>query len=207
MKNAHERFGKLLYRRQTEKTATNLRVFLHAFVAEDRGKAHLVSVVGGDVEIGALAAAFANGDSFTVEDPYHRLARREAVVSPKLHCGSRTEAAAEASCELLAGISEHHLRWKLLLISDDQSFIWSSLVRHYGLPATPEWGPWLIAQLQSQKRIQPLLGFGYAGVAVKAKRKVLLALLRKGLRSNRLAFPVHNGAVEWPEIQLAKKTA
>src|SRR5262252_2857696 len=70
MKNAHERFGKLLYRRQTEKTATNLRVFLDAFVGEERGKAHLLSVVGGDVEIGALAAAFANGDSFSVMDPY-----------------------------------------------------------------------------------------------------------------------------------------
>ena len=96
---------------------------------------------------------------------------------------------------------------KLLLISDDQSFIWSSLVRHYGLPATPEWGLWVISQLQSQKRIQPLLGFGYAGVAVKAKRKELLALLRRGLRSNRLAFPFQNGAVKWPEIQLIKKTA
>src|SRR5271166_5880687 len=39
MKNAHERFGKLVYRRRTEKTATNLRVFLDAFVGEDRGKA------------------------------------------------------------------------------------------------------------------------------------------------------------------------
>jgi hypothetical protein len=96
---------------------------------------------------------------------------------------------------------------KLLLISDDQSFIWSSLVRHHGLPATPEWGPWMISQLHQQKRIQPLPAFGYAGVVVKAKRKVLLALLRKGLRSNRLAFPAQNGAVEWPEIQLIKKTA
>ncbi|MGB8888889.1 MAG: hypothetical protein WCC87_19320 [Candidatus Korobacteraceae bacterium] len=70
MKNAHERFGKLIYRRRSEKTATNLRVFLDAFMGEERGKAHMVSVVGGDVEIGALAAAFANGDSFTVVDPY-----------------------------------------------------------------------------------------------------------------------------------------
>jgi len=69
LKNAHERFGKLVYRRRTEKTATNLRVFLDAFVGEDGGKAHLVSVVGGDVEIGALAAAFANGDSFSVTQP------------------------------------------------------------------------------------------------------------------------------------------
>ena len=69
MKNAHERFGRLVYRRHTEKTATNLRVFLDAFVGEERGKAHFVSVVGGDVEIGAIAAALANGDSFTVVDP------------------------------------------------------------------------------------------------------------------------------------------
>ena len=96
---------------------------------------------------------------------------------------------------------------KLLLISDDHSFIWSSLVRHYGLPATPEWGAWMIAQLQQQKRIQPLLGFGYSGVAVKAKRKELLALLRRGLRSKQLGFPTQNGAVEWPEIRLIKKTA
>jgi hypothetical protein len=52
MKNDHERFGRLVYRRRPEKTATNLRDFLDAFVGEERGKAHLVSVVGGDVEVG-----------------------------------------------------------------------------------------------------------------------------------------------------------
>src|SRR5271169_6977353 len=31
---------------------------------------------------------------------------------PRLHYGSRTETAAEASCELLAGISGHHLQWE-----------------------------------------------------------------------------------------------
>ena len=57
MKNAHERFGKLVYRRRTEKTATNLRVLLDGFVGEEGGKAHLVSVVGGDVEIGATSSS------------------------------------------------------------------------------------------------------------------------------------------------------
>src|SRR5207245_14622 len=69
MKNAHERFGKLLYVRRTDKTATNIRVHLDAFVGEERGKAHLASIIGGDVEIGAIAAAFSNGDRFTVSDP------------------------------------------------------------------------------------------------------------------------------------------
>lgn len=96
---------------------------------------------------------------------------------------------------------------KLLLVSGDKLFIWSSLVQRYGLPAMPEWGPWMISQLQQQKRIQPLPGFGFAGVMVKAKRKELLALLRKGLRTHRLAFPLVNGAVEWPEVCLTKKAA
>ena len=211
MKNAHERFGKLVYRRHTEKTATNLRVFLDAFVGEDQGKAHLISVVGGDVEIGALAAAFANGDSFTVVDPYGE----ESIVSlgekPFCFRGSIVVPGRKRPLRHLVSCSQELADTtsdgKLLLISNDHSFIWSSLVRHYGLPATPEWGAWMIAQLQQQRRIQPLLGFGYSGIAVKAKRKELLALLRRGLRSNRLTFPVQNGAVEWPEIQLNKKTA
>ena len=210
MKNAYERFGRLLYRRQTEKTATNLRVFLDAFVGEERGKAHLVSAVGGDVEIGALAAAFANGDSFTVMDPHGS----ESIVSlgekPVCFRGSIMVSGRKRPLRHLVSCSQELADatsdGKLRLVSDDPLFIWSSLVCHYGLPATPAWGPWIIAQLQQQNRIQPLAGFGYAGVLVKAKRKELLALLRRGLRSKKLAFPAHNGAVEWPEIHLAKKT-
>ena len=211
MRNAHERFGRLVYRRHTEKTATNLRVFLDAFVGEERGKAHLVSVVGGDVEVGALAAAFANGDSFTVEDP----CGAESIVSlgekPLCFRGSIVVPGRKRPLRHLVSCSQELADTtsdgKLLLISDDHPFIWSSLVCHYGLPATPEWGPWMIAQLQQQKRIQPLPAFGYAGVAVKAKRKELLALLRRGLRNDQLVFPPENGAVEWSEIHFVKKTA
>jgi len=211
MKNAHERFGRLVYRRRTEKTATNLRVFLDAFVGEERGKAHFVSVVGGDVEIGAIAAALANGDSFTVVDPYGA----ESIVSlgekPLCFRGSIMVPGRKRPLRHLVSCSQEladtTADGRLLLVSDDHSFVWSSLVCHYGLPATPDWGPWVISQLQQQKRIQPLIGFGYAGVAVKAKRKELLALLRRGLRSRKLAFPTGNGAVEWPEVYLVKKTA
>src|SRR3974390_224718 len=209
MKNAHERFGKLLYRRQSEKTATNLRVFLDAFVGEEQGKAHLVSVVGGDVEIGALAAAFANGDSITVMDPYGS----ESIVSlgekPICFRSSITVPGRKRPLRHLVTCSQeladNTADGKLLLVSDNQFFIWSSLVCHYGLPATPAWGSWMISQLQQQKRIQPLPGFGYSGVVIKAKRKELLALLRRGLRSKKLAFPAHHGGVEWPDIQLIKK--
>ncbi len=211
MKNAYERFGTVAYLRRTEKTCTNIRVFLDAFVGEEQGKAHLVSVVGGDVEIGALAAAFANGDSFTVIDP----SGTESMVSlgekPLCFRGSIAVPGRKRHLRHLVGCSQEladtSANGKLLLVSDEETFIWSSLVTHYGLPATPAWGTWMISQLQQRTRIHSLPAFGYAAIAVKATRKELLALLRKGLRSKKLTFPAHNGAVEWPDIQLVKKTA
>lgn len=68
MKNAHERFGELVYIRRSEKTRTHIRVHLSAWLGEE-SKAHLVSVIAGDTEIGALSAAFASHDAFTVINP------------------------------------------------------------------------------------------------------------------------------------------
>ncbi len=209
MKNAHERFGTLAYVRRTEKTTTNIRVFLDVFLGEAERKAHLVSVVGGDVEIGALAAAFANGDAFTVIDP----AGKETFVTlgekPLCFRGSIMLPGRNRPLRHLVSCSQEladpTADRKLLLVSDDEAFIWSSLVRHHGLPAIPEWGLWMIAQLKRLKRIQPLPGFGYQGVAIRVTRRQLLALLSKGLRSRQLPFPSQNAAVEWPEMQLAKR--
>ena len=210
MKNAHQRFGQLVYQRRTEKTTTNIRVFLDVFVGEAERKAHLVSVIGGDVEIGALAAAFANGDHFTVIDPEGQETIATLGEKPLCFRGSIMVSGRKRPLRHLVSCSQEladsTANRKLLLVSDDETFIWSSLVRHYGLPATPEWGPWMIAQLGKYKRIQPLPGFGYYGVAVKATRKQLLALLSKGLRSQQLHFPAQNVAVEWPETQLVKTT-
>jgi hypothetical protein len=208
MKNAHERFGKLVYVRRTEKTATNTRLHLEAFIGEERSKAHLVSVIGGDVEIGAIAAAFSNGDMFTVIDP----TGSERIVAlgekPLLFRGSIVLRERKRPLRHLVACSQEladtSSDGKLLLISSESTFIWSSLVSHYGLPATPDWGAWMISQLEAQKRIQPLVGFGYDGVAVTATRKQVLAMLSRGLRTRNLVFPLENGPVEWPPIHLAK---
>jgi len=163
------------------------------------------------VEIGALSAAFANGDSFTVIDP----SGTESIVSlgekPLCFRGSLLISDRKRPLRHLVScsqeLSDSTSNGMVLLISEDHAFIWSSLVRHYGLPATPEWGPWMIAQLHLQKRIRPLSGFGYAGVAVQATRKQLLALLSKGLRTRQLQFPTRNGPVEWTPVNLVTKPA
>ena len=83
----------------------------------------MVSVVGGDVEIGALAAAFANGDSFTVEDPYGA----ESIVSlgekPLCFRGSIVVQGRKRPLRLFScsqELADTTSDGKLLLMSDDR---------------------------------------------------------------------------------------
>ena len=201
MKNAHERFGELVYLRRTEKTRTHIRVHLSAWIGED-SKAHLVSVVGGDTEIGALAAAFANNDPFTTIDPdgVERIVSLGAT--PTCFRGPIGVANRRRPLRHLIGLSQEMIgnanQDRLLLISEEPMFVWSSLVLHFGLPALPEWADWFLSELKRRKRMQALAGFGYRAVAVKTRRQELLKLIEQGLRQKKLSFPTTNGPVHWP---------
>jgi hypothetical protein len=46
--------------------------------------------------------------------------------------------------------------------------------------------------------MQPMMGFGYKGIAVKTNRQELLKLIEKGLRKRELVFPTRNGAAGQP---------
>ena len=75
MKNAHLRFGHLIYTKALKKTTTRFKVPLDRFIGESESnsvvRSHLISVIGGDTQIAGVAAAVANNDSFTVETPDH----------------------------------------------------------------------------------------------------------------------------------------
>jgi uncharacterized NAD-dependent epimerase/dehydratase family protein len=71
MKNAHERFGALEYTKHMKDTTTRIRLRLARFIGEVERegtcKAHLISVLGGDSEVGAIWAAVVEQNQFTVE--------------------------------------------------------------------------------------------------------------------------------------------
>ena len=75
MKNAHLRFGWLMYVKSTEKTTTSIKLHLDRFIGEllpdppRQAKAHFISVVGGDTQISAIGAAISLGDRFMIEGP------------------------------------------------------------------------------------------------------------------------------------------
>src|SRR6516225_10723620 len=75
MQNAYERFGGLELTRRIQDTTTHIRLRLDRFIGEiaeskeGEGRAHLISVVGGDAEVAAVWAAIVEGGFFTVEGP------------------------------------------------------------------------------------------------------------------------------------------
>jgi hypothetical protein len=68
MRNAHLRLGRLEYRRSSGKTDTKFSVPLDRYIGEDKD-AHLISVYGGDAEVGAISSAIAERHTFTVYFP------------------------------------------------------------------------------------------------------------------------------------------
>ena len=75
MRNAHERFGSLEFIKRTKDATTRVRVHIDRAVLEtpkdERGqaRAHLISMIGGDSEIGALWAAVTEGALFQIQLP------------------------------------------------------------------------------------------------------------------------------------------
>ncbi len=75
MQNAHLRMGTLTFVKQTRDTVTDVTVHLNQLVAEQPERpglavaVHLVSVFGGDVEVGAVAAAAHEGLKFQIKAP------------------------------------------------------------------------------------------------------------------------------------------
>jgi hypothetical protein len=90
MQNAHERFGTLEFTKRMKDTTTRVRVHIDRAVLEPakdgRGSigAHLVSMMGGDAETGALWAAITEGVVLQIQLPGH--AGIAASLGPEAQC-------------------------------------------------------------------------------------------------------------------------
>ena len=83
MENAHLRMGKLKFVRQTRDTITEVSLHMDRLVAEKPAEKpaephsavqiHLISVFGGDKEVGAIAAAIADEDALAVDQCEQRV--------------------------------------------------------------------------------------------------------------------------------------
>ncbi len=203
MENAHLRMGRLKFIRQTKDHATNVSLYLNQLVSEkatDRhasASLHLVSVFGGDQEIGAIGAAAAEEQRFHVEmfgeEFIGTLGEKPISYRASIPVPGRKRPVrhlvliSKAFFETTLGSDASAKR--TVLYDDSPDFVLHRLAVRFGLPVLPEWANWFHAELRRRKLIEQLTGLNCSPVAVKGDKTRMLRILSQGLRRRQIQFP------------------
>jgi len=209
MKNAHERFGTLEYAKRMKDTTTHIRLRLDRFIGEIEGernsRAHLISVLGGDSDIGAIGAAIHEQSLFTVRGP--GIEPVTTTLGEGAQCFRGTiSIAGRKSIRHLVAISAEMAQTRpgadpegkrTVLCDDDPVFVLYRIAQRFGLPVVPEWASWFGEELVRRQAIKPLVGLGCRPVLVTGTKKQFLKWFGLALGKKRVRFPEGNGAVSW----------
>lgn len=214
MKNAHERFGWLEFTRVMKDTTVRVRLRLDRSIAEisrngREGKFHLLSVVGGDSDIGAVWAAVQQDQVFKAEGP--DFSSVELSLGEKAECyrGSLNLSGRRRAVRHLVAVSAQMAQTRLgggmesnrtILSDNDPVFVLYRLSERFGLPVVPEWAPWFTRECKRHRAITPLRGLGCSPVLVVGTKDRFLNWISRGLRRGLIQFPASNGPVHWPSM-------
>ena len=150
MKNAHERVGVLEYTKRMKDTTTRIRLQLDRFIGEPEdgknGKAHLISVLGGDSDVGAMWAAVIEQSIFTVEAPGIEPITASLGEDAQCFRGTITIAGRKPTRHLVAISAElTNTRpgfdpggRRTILGDNDATFVLYRISQRFGLPVLPE---------------------------------------------------------------------
>jgi hypothetical protein len=212
LQNAHERFGSLEFMKRTKDTTTRVRVHIDRAVLEtpqeerSQARAHLISMIGGDSEIGALWAAVTEGAVFQIHLPGR--ASVTASLGPEAQCfrGSVMVPGRKRPVRHLVAVSAELAKTKpgadgegarTILCDDDPVFVLYRIAYRYGLPVVPEWAPWFMRELNQRKAITPLLGLGCSPVLVRGNKHTFLKWIGRALRERLIRIPEQSGSICW----------
>lgn len=212
MHNAHERFGTLEFTKRLKDTTTQVRVYMDRLILEPakdgRGQAntHLISVVGGDGEIGALWAGVIEGALFQIRvpsaasfvtslGPEAQSFRGSVVLAGRKHPVRHLVALSAEMSKTRPGADREAGR--TILCDDDPLFVLYRVARRFGLPVVPEWASWFMRELERRKAVQPLQGLGCSPVLVKGTKQTFLGWIGKALKQGSIRLPEQNGAISW----------
>ena len=205
MQNAHLRLGQLEYLRSTANIQTHVRLQVDRYMGEE-GEGHLLSLYGGDAEVGAIAAAVHEKHPFTLTFPDGK--SQTVSMGPDASCyrGSLSVPGRKQPLRHLVAVSQalhaNGAAGKTYLLNYEGSLAWSTLVSFLGLPADPQWSGWLLDWLERENKVHPVQGVGCEPVVIAATRDELLQAVARGLQEGALSFPCENGPILWPAFRM-----
>lgn len=214
MKNAHERMGWLEYSRELKDSAVRVRLRLDRLIAEieengQRGKLHLLSVVGGESDVGAAWAASLSNHLFKIDGPGLEPSLLELGEKAECFRGSLSVPGRRRAVRHLVAVSAEMAATRLgggavsertILSDSDPVFVLYRLSERFGLPVVPDWAGWFSRELKRRRAITPLAGIGCNPVLIVGTKDRFLSWISHGLKRGLIHFPQKNGPIEWPRM-------
>jgi hypothetical protein len=214
MKNAHERFGWLEFTRALKDTTVRVRLRLDRCIAEVAengrdGRFHLLSLIGGDSDIGATWAAVQQNQVLKVEGLGFAEAELSLGEKAESYRGSLSLAGHRRPVRHLVAVSAAMAQTRLgaavesnrtILSEDDPVFVLYRLSERFGLPVVPEWADWFTRELKGCRAMTLLAGIGCSPVLVSGTKAKFMNWISRGLRRGLIQFPESNGPIRWPAM-------
>ena len=210
MQNAHERFGVLELTRRVKDTFNEVCVQMDRLILEpskdSRATAHLISVIGGDAEIGAVWAAVIEGAVFRLRIPRGGTIAATLGLDAKCFRGSVAVPGRKRPLRHLVALSDEMLKtrpgadrdgMRSVLCNGESVFVLNRVARRFGLPVVPEWAPWFMDQLKRRKSIRSLVGLGCSPVLVQGTKQSFLDWISEGLKQGAIRIPQETGSIRW----------
>jgi hypothetical protein len=202
VQNAHLRMGTLTFVRQSRDTTTNITVGLNGLVAEPpdsqtASSLYLVSVFGGDQDIGAIVAAAQEALRFRISVGAHEftgtLGEKPVIYRSSVQIPERKRPVrhsvllSKVLFETTLGANSEARR--TVLYDDTPEFVLHRLAVRFGLPVLPEWAEWFSSELGRRGMVEELIGLNCSPIAVKGTKLRLLRILSQGLRRKAIEIP------------------
>ena len=211
MKNAHERFGWLEFHKRLKDTTTRVRLPLDRFIGDatedksSRQAGRLISVLGSDVDVGAIWAAIVSQEPVTVCGP--ELRARTVVLGKDATTHRGSIALAGQKVRHLVAVSAEMANdsdcGRMILWDDDPQFVLYRLADGLGLPVHPSWASWFWSVLVREKRIQRLEGLGCRPVAITGNKNESLDWIGQSLQVRQIEIPEDSNPISWPRFRPA----
>jgi hypothetical protein len=211
MKNAHLRMGSLQFTKTLRDTTIDITLRMDRMIAEHdadnrSARCHLLSVIGNDQEVAAIAAAIADEARFYASGPdvnrlMITLGKEAEVFRSSLSIPGRRRpvrhlvAISEELSKTRAGGNPTARR--TILCDDDRAFLLYRIGARFGLPVLPEWSEWFGQMLEHKNSIEPLIGIGCTPVVVKGTKKRFLGWIGHALKRGAVRIPEHGQSGLW----------
>jgi len=203
--------GTLQFTKILRDTTIDVSVRMDRLIAEHEpesrnARCHLLSVIGNDQEIAAIAAAISDDARFFASGPQFKRVMISLGKDADVYRGSINIPGRRRPLRHLVAISEELSQTRAggnptarrtVLCDDDPAFMLYRVGVRFGLPVLPEWSEWFGREVERHKAVEPLMGLGCRPLLVKGTKKRFLGWIGHALKRAVIKIPHHGQASSW----------